>query len=75
MAAKKWQLRPGQEAFEVVDGVMAGRKFRSGTHYAEIPPAEKGRFEEVRPPKIEAKQEKQAGKTNIKKAGEVTENV
>lgn len=43
------RLKKGQEAFEVVDGPMAGRKFRPGEVYAEIPAQEKRRFEAVRP--------------------------
>jgi len=42
---KKWILKPGQERFEVVDGVLAGRKFQPGKVYSEIPEPEKERFE------------------------------
>lgn len=46
-----FKLKKGQEAFEVVDGPMAGRKFTPGVEYAEVPPQEKQRFAEVKEPK------------------------
>lgn len=46
---KQYRLKKGQESFQVVDGPLAGRKFLKGQVYAEIPPGEKGRFEEIRP--------------------------
>ena len=43
------------ESFEVVDGPFAGKKYLRGVEYAEIPPTEKGRFEEVKAAKAVAK--------------------
>jgi|GEM_PF-3151337 hypothetical protein len=43
-----YMLKKGQEAFVVVDGPMAGRRFEPGRRYAEIPPQEKGRFEKIK---------------------------
>lgn len=43
-------LKKGVEAFEVVDGPLAGRKFVPGKTYAEIPPQEKAKFKSVAPP-------------------------
>jgi len=45
-----YQLRRGQPAIEIVDGPMAGRKFRPGVQYAEVPPGEMHRFEALRAP-------------------------
>jgi hypothetical protein len=42
-----YKLKPGIENFQVVDGAFAGRKFRKGFLYAEIPPEEARKFEEV----------------------------
>ena len=44
-----YQLKPGQEAFQVVDGPFEGRQYRPGVTYAEaeIPPREEKRFEEI----------------------------
>ena len=44
-----YKLRKNTEAFEVVDGAFAGRKYRHGVTYPEIPPEEKHRFEKVHP--------------------------
>lgn len=48
---KKYRLRPGQETIEIVDGPMAGRRYEKGKTYAEVPPQEAHRFEEMRPKK------------------------
>lgn len=40
-------LKKTEPDFEMVDGPFAGRKFRAGESYAEVPPAEKRRFEAV----------------------------
>lgn len=42
----KWILKPGQEAFQAMDGKMAGRKYEAGKVYTEIPEEEKHRFRE-----------------------------
>lgn len=43
----KYQLKKGQESFEVVDGEFAGRKFLRGKIYEKIPPREKEKFEKI----------------------------
>lgn len=44
------KLKKGQEAFEVVDGKFAGRKYLPGVEYADtdVPAEHKSRFEKVR---------------------------
>ena len=39
-----YQLKPGVPAFEVVDGPFAGRKFKAGVLYKEVPPEEAHKF-------------------------------
>ena len=39
-----YQLKPGVPAFEVVDGPFAGRKFKAGVLYNEVPPEESPKF-------------------------------
>lgn len=41
------KLKPNQPDFECVDGLFAGRKFRAGQTYTEIPENEKHRFEKI----------------------------
>ena len=43
-----FRLKKGQPEFEVVDGPMTGRKFLRGVDYAEVPPGEKRRFDEIK---------------------------
>jgi len=43
----KYQLKKGQESFEVVDGEFAGRKYVRGKTYDKIPPAEAKKFEKI----------------------------
>ena len=43
-----YKLKANVESFEVVDGPFAGRSFKSGEIYEEIPAAEKDRFEAVK---------------------------
>jgi hypothetical protein len=43
-----YKLKKGREAFEVVDGPMAGRRFVPGKKYAEIPPMEAVLFEKIK---------------------------
>lgn len=40
-----WTLKPNQPPFEMVDGPLAGRAYRHGQEYAEIPETENHRFE------------------------------
>jgi hypothetical protein len=43
------RLKSTSPAFEVTDGLFAGRKYLHGQTYAEIPPQEAEKFEEVEP--------------------------
>ena len=47
-----YKLKIGQESIRVVDGLFAGRVYRPGMTYNEIPPEEAGRFEEITEPAI-----------------------
>lgn len=38
------KLRPDMEAFEIVDGPWAGRRFVHGRHYRDIPPEHGDKF-------------------------------
>jgi hypothetical protein len=49
MKNKLYRLKPGQEAFRLVDGPMAGRVFRPGERYEQIPTGMKARFETAAP--------------------------
>lgn len=49
-----FQLKKGTESFTVVDGPFAGRTFEPGKTYAEIPPQDADRFEEIREPAASA---------------------
>ena len=42
-----YKLKRGVQAFDVVDGPFAGRKFVPGKEYAEVPPQEKHKFDIV----------------------------
>ena len=44
-----YKLRPGMEAFEVVDGPYAGKKYKAGIVYRDVPPQERHRFEPAGP--------------------------
>ena len=41
-------LKDGVQGFTVIDGPMAGKSFKSGMSYNEIPPQEAARFEEIK---------------------------
>lgn len=47
---KRYQLKPGQESFQVVSGPFARRRYEVGTVYGEdqIPKNELGRFKEIK---------------------------
>ena len=51
-----FKLKPGQEAFEIVDGPMAGQAFKPGQEYKTVPDTEKHRFKTIKP--VLAKAEK-----------------
>ncbi len=42
-----YRLKPTQAEFEMVDGPFAGRKFKQGESYKDIPPDYADRFESV----------------------------
>ncbi len=48
-ATQRFRLKKNAPEFEVVDGKLAGRKFKRGVEYSEIPENEKGKFEAVKP--------------------------
>lgn len=43
----EYRLKRNVPGFDVVDGPLAGRQYRHGVVYGEIPPAEAGKFEPV----------------------------
>jgi len=43
----QYRLKQTSPEIDVVDGPLAGRKFKHGEVYEEIPEGDKGRFEEV----------------------------
>lgn len=45
-----YTLKPGQPAFQVVDGPCKGRTYKPGEVYAEVPPQDAGRFKAVKAP-------------------------
>lgn len=45
-----WRLKPEKHAFEVVDGPLAGRAYRKGETYTDIPGDMAAWFEPVFPP-------------------------
>ena len=42
-----YKLKENQESFQVVDGAFAGRSYKRGESYAEVPPNEAHRFDEM----------------------------
>lgn len=40
-------LKKGIQGFTVVDGAMAGKSFKQGMSYPEIPPQEAAKFEKI----------------------------
>lgn len=52
---KRYRLKKGVEAFEMVDGPLAGRKYEKGKGYLAIPDELKNRFELIAKPKPAAK--------------------
>jgi len=45
-----YKLKANAPEFDCVDGPFAGKKYRRGEVYADVPPGDKGRFETVRKP-------------------------
>jgi hypothetical protein len=50
-----YRLKPNREAFEVVDGPDAGKRFVRGKTYDQVPESEKHRFELAPGPDTSAK--------------------
>jgi len=48
-----YKLKPNVPDFEVVDGPQAGRKFKSGQVYTDVPMEEKSKFEIIPSPNRE----------------------
>ena len=57
----QYKLKQGIENFQVVDGAFAGRKFVRGKAYGEVPPEEKGKFDEIKPVVINEKKAESIG--------------
>ncbi len=45
----RFRLKQNEPDIEIVDGPFAGRTFKAGEIYAEIPPAEAARFAAIEP--------------------------
>lgn len=58
-----YQLKPGQETFQVIDGPLAGTTYHRGRRYAEIPDVEKHRFEVVKKTGVDSKSISPGGQT------------
>lgn len=58
-----YRLKKNTEAFQVVDGTFAGRKYEHGKDYADadIPPQEIGRFEKMPDMAIQSPEKKEGG--------------
>lgn len=63
----KYELKPGVESFEVVDGPHAGSKYVKGREYEEIPSSEKNKFQPVKEVKPIQKGSKAAEKATKEK--------
>jgi len=60
----QYQLKKGQEAFDMVDGEFAGRKYRKGKVYDAVPPGEKHKFEAGQGSKVEKTVNREPGTVN-----------
>lgn len=62
-----YKLKKNVEAFEVVDGPFARKKYTHGIEYDEVPPEEAGRFEKSKPRQAAPKNpdKKTADRTNL----------
>ena len=63
-----YRLKPNVEAFTVVDGTHAGKTYKRGGSYAEIPPEYAGKFE-IEPAEEAAQKTKPATKKQSAAAG------
>lgn len=43
-----YQLKAGSESFTVVDGPYAGKTYKPGQAYADVPPQEMRRFQKIK---------------------------
>lgn len=59
-----YRLKNNAADFAVVDGRFAGRSYRAGEAYEEIPPEEKNKFE-----RIESAEERKSGSQEEKASG------
>lgn len=50
-----YKLKVNAPEFDCVDGPFAGKKYRHGKVYPDVPPGDKGRFESVQNPAPAAK--------------------
>lgn len=76
-----YQLKPGSESFTVVDGPCAGKTYKPGQAYADVPPQEMRRFEKIKEEAPDggaeskpARAETAKGKTNEGSAALAPEN-
>lgn len=67
-----YQLKKGQEGFEVVDGPDAGKTYQRGQSYPKAPSGYENRFEKISPGKKTQKPTKAPAKT-IRTSGTTTE--
>lgn len=65
-----YRLKKGQDSIKIMSGPFAGRHFKRGLQYAEIPPEEKHRFEKVPEPKKPEPESRGTGETAKKKEKE-----
>ncbi len=62
-----WVLKKNAPEFDVVDGPMAGKQFRKGITYTDVPPGDKAKFEEVKATPKPAAAVQAPAKTETKK--------
>jgi len=67
-----YQLKKGQEGFEMVDGPDAGKTYRRGKSYPKVPSGYENRFEKISTGKKAQKPTQSPAKT-IRTSGTTTE--
>lgn len=68
----KYKLKNNVAEFDVVDGPLAGRNFRRGVLYDEIPSNEAGKFETIsEAPEVPVKAKAEEKKAEAPEKGEV----
>jgi hypothetical protein len=65
-----YKLKENQESFQVVDGEFAGRSYKRGETYSEVPPNEAYRFDEIPDAPDNTTRGKKATPKNSASAGE-----